>query len=71
MEGILSGVNGQSVLQPVEEAFAIILELAPTPSQKIMERRVLSRILDRLKNLKHATHRTVVSYWYNNINFIL
>ena len=60
MGDIRSGANGQSVLLLVEEEFATILELAPTQSQRMTEKRASNRNLDRLKRPGNATPRIVV-----------
>ena len=59
MEDILSGQNGQNVLQPVVEELNDVQELAPTLHQKIKEKLALNRGLS-LRKLKTATPRTVV-----------
>ena len=59
MEDILSGQNGQNVLQPVVEELNDVQEIAPTLHQKIMEKPVLNKGLS-LRRLQTATHRTVV-----------
>ena len=60
MEDILSGLNGQNVLQLVVGEFDGILELAPIQSQKIKGKLVLNKTWVHLRKLESVTPRNVV-----------
>ena len=60
MEDILSGLNGQNVLQLAVEEFDGILELAPIQSQKIKGKLVLNKTWVHLRKVKSVAPRIVV-----------
>ena len=60
MEDILSGLNGQNVLQLVVEELDSVQENVPIQSQKIKEKLVLNKTWDQLRKLESVTPRIVV-----------